>query len=197
MLREALTASFADLMTDLGRLVERLSGTGRQPLRTYLADPAETAPAPDSTQTPLASAEPAARACAVIGCRHPARSLGYCAAHYQKRRLMVATGRLHREWVEDAAPHSLPDVILTRRRREDMPEEAPPVEAAPQSDAPRVWVRKKGVPVTPDASPEAASRDVLPAPRRGPPTPPKPEGHEVTSTVERWAAEFRAGKRGG
>ena len=126
------------------------------------------------------------------------RSLGYCAAHYQKRRLMVATGRLHRTWVEDAAPHSIPDVILSRRRRGEAKEAAAPAEVAQPGASPRAWVRKKAQPESPAASASGTSRTETSAviPTRGPTAPQRPEGEEVTATVARWAAEFRAGKRG-
>src|SRR5260370_18529393 len=32
-----------------------------------------------------------ARACAVIGCGRPSRTKGYCAAHYQKLRMLIRT----------------------------------------------------------------------------------------------------------
>ncbi|MBZ4418896.1 cell wall protein [Myxococcus sp. RHSTA-1-4] len=144
---------------------------------------------------PPAAAEPRPRACAVIGCRNPVRSLGYCAAHYQKRRLMVATGRLHRLWVEDAAPHSLPDVILSRKRRAEAEKAAPPADAPRTGASPRAWVRKKGRPETLPSSAEGAPP--APVPRRSPAMPRQAEGGGVTATLERWATEFRAGKRGG
>src|SRR4051794_28690162 len=33
------------------------------------------------------------RACAIIGCRKSSRSKGYCAAHYQKLRMLIRTNR--------------------------------------------------------------------------------------------------------
>ncbi|RUO91516.1 cell wall protein, partial [Corallococcus sp. AB018] len=100
-------------------------------------------PAQPQRPLPLPLPAPTARACAVIGCKRPHRSQGYCAAHYQKRRLMVATDRLHSAWVEDAAPHSVPEVILPRGRRPkaDAAPATPPPTVTP---APRMWVRKKG-----------------------------------------------------
>src|SRR3954467_4376575 len=38
------------------------------------------------------------RGCALIGCKRPARSKGYCAAHYQKYRSLDRTGRLPSDW---------------------------------------------------------------------------------------------------
>lgn len=56
------------------------------------------------------------RGCALIGCRRPARSKGYCAAHYQKYRSLDRTGRLPTEWKDFAPPNSVKDVILPRGR---------------------------------------------------------------------------------
>ena len=54
------------------------------------------------------------RGCAIIGCDRPARSKGYCAADYQKRRMLVKTKRLPADWYENAAPHSVKDLVLPR-----------------------------------------------------------------------------------
>lgn len=56
------------------------------------------------------------RGCALIGCKRPARSKGYCAAHYQKYRSLDRTGRLPSEWKDFAPPNSVRDVILPRGR---------------------------------------------------------------------------------
>ncbi len=56
------------------------------------------------------------RLCAVIGCDRPARSKGYCAAHYQKYRMLKQTDRLPKDWVEDAQPQSVKNIILPRGR---------------------------------------------------------------------------------
>ncbi len=56
------------------------------------------------------------RACALVGCKNPARSKGYCAAHYQKYRNLSKTGRLPADWVADAAPHSVKNIKLPRGR---------------------------------------------------------------------------------
>lgn len=56
------------------------------------------------------------RACAVIGCRRPSRSKGYCSAHYQKLRLLMRTGRRPSAWVDDARAQSVQDVKLPRGR---------------------------------------------------------------------------------
>ncbi len=56
------------------------------------------------------------RGCALIGCKRPARSKGYCAAHYQKYRSLDRTGRLPADWKDFAPPGSVKDVILPRGR---------------------------------------------------------------------------------
>ena len=56
------------------------------------------------------------RACAVEDCRRPARSKGYCAAHYQKLRNLSRTKRLPADWKEYAAPNSVADIVLPRGR---------------------------------------------------------------------------------
>jgi hypothetical protein len=56
------------------------------------------------------------RACALIGCRRPARSKGYCAAHYQKYRALDRTGRLPADWKDFAPPNSVKDIVLPRGR---------------------------------------------------------------------------------
>lgn len=106
---------------------------------------------------------------------------------------MESTGRLPPAWVEDAAPHSLPDVILPRAHRAEKEDAAPPAEEARPEASPRVWVRKKGPPV---AQPSSAE-EVPPAPQPSPARPQQLENSTIMATVERWAAEFRAGKRRG
>jgi len=56
------------------------------------------------------------RLCALQGCKRPARSKGYCSAHYQKFRMLAKTGRLPSDWVEDAPPGSVKNVVLPRGR---------------------------------------------------------------------------------
>ncbi|WP_240357177.1 MULTISPECIES: vegetative protein [Myxococcus] len=56
------------------------------------------------------------RSCAIIGCKRPSRSKGYCSAHYQKLRLLMRTDRRPTAWVDDARPQSVQDVKLPRGR---------------------------------------------------------------------------------
>lgn len=57
-----------------------------------------------------------ARDCAVIDCGRPARSKGYCSAHYQKYRMLDRTNRLPSAWVADAPPNSVKNITLPRGR---------------------------------------------------------------------------------
>ena len=56
------------------------------------------------------------RGCAIIGCKRPARSKGYCAAHYQKYRMLTRTKRLPSDWAEHSQPGSVKDLVLPRGR---------------------------------------------------------------------------------
>jgi hypothetical protein len=56
------------------------------------------------------------RGCAIVGCKRPSRTKGYCAAHYQKLRMLVQTNRKPSAWVEFAPPNSVPDLVLPRGR---------------------------------------------------------------------------------
>ncbi len=72
-------------------------------------------------QAPAAKPAPAEKAsgggCAVIGCEKPARSKGYCAAHYQKYNNLKKTGRAAEfGWTDDAAPQTVTNPTLPRGR---------------------------------------------------------------------------------
>ena len=56
------------------------------------------------------------RDCAIIDCGKPSLSLGYCGAHYQKLNMLKRSERLPRDWVADAAPNSVKNVVLPRGR---------------------------------------------------------------------------------
>jgi hypothetical protein len=56
------------------------------------------------------------RGCAITGCKRPARSKGYCAAHYQKFRMLTRTKRLPADWVAHASPGTVKDLVLPRGR---------------------------------------------------------------------------------
>lgn len=54
--------------------------------------------------------------CAIIGCGSPSRTKGYCAAHYQKLRMLTKTNRRPDSWVDYAKPNSVEDLKLPRGR---------------------------------------------------------------------------------
>jgi len=58
----------------------------------------------------------AARACAIRGCKRPARAKGYCAAHYQKLRMLSTRNQRPAAWVDFPAPQSVDDLKLPRGR---------------------------------------------------------------------------------
>lgn len=182
--RDALEDPVSELTDTLLRIADRLSGSpeSRQLLSRLGGGEEAEAPAPE--QAPEAPA-PEQKPCAVIGCPNPPRSLGYCAAHYQKRRLMIASNRLHPLWVENPEPNSLPDVIPPRRprgERQRLAAEAPTPAARPVVE-PRVIIRKKGA-----APAGTADKGAEAAPQQN-------EHAQVASTVERWAQEFKARNR--
>ncbi len=57
-----------------------------------------------------------ARVCAIIGCGSPSRTKGYCAAHYQKLRMLTKTNRRPAAWVDYAEPNTVEDIVLPRGR---------------------------------------------------------------------------------
>ena len=65
---------------------------------------------------PNSASGTAERLCAVIDCGRPARSKGYCAAHYQKFRMLERTGRLPNDWKADASPETVKNIALPRGR---------------------------------------------------------------------------------
>jgi hypothetical protein len=57
------------------------------------------------------------RGCAVIGCPNDAKSKGYCAAHYQKYRMLQKRGQADQfGWSDSPAPHSVQNPTLPRGR---------------------------------------------------------------------------------
>jgi hypothetical protein len=58
----------------------------------------------------------AGRECAIIGCGSPSRTKGYCAAHYQKLRMLTKTNRRPASWKDYAEPNSVEDIKLPRGR---------------------------------------------------------------------------------
>ena len=105
-------AIIARLAAALGQPIKR--GPGRPPKNPYALAPVRAMPVTGAKRGPKPSSD--SRECAVIGCGRPARSKGYCAAHYQKFRMLDRTGRLPSDWVADASASSVKNIALPRGR---------------------------------------------------------------------------------
>lgn len=112
-------AALAELQGN-GAIVARLAAALGQPIKRGPGRPPKNAFAPVTLKPTGAKRgrKPSGetRDCAVIGCGRPARSKGYCAAHYQKFRMLDRTGRLPSDWVADASPSSVKNLALPRGR---------------------------------------------------------------------------------
>ena len=106
---QANSGLLARLAAALGQPLKR--GPGRPPKAFSVAAPASPKGRPG--RKPSVGGKVV---CAVQGCGRPARSKGYCAAHYQKFRMLDRTGRLPPDWVADAAPNSVKNIKLPRGR---------------------------------------------------------------------------------
>jgi hypothetical protein len=102
-----------------GKAVAR-RGPGRPPARA----PASAAPAPAPASAaggkrrgrkPAAGNE-GSRECAIRDCGKPSRTKGYCAAHYQKLRMLEKTNRRPSAWKDYADANSVEDIKLPRGR---------------------------------------------------------------------------------
>jgi hypothetical protein len=95
-------------------------GPGRPPKPVVLgrkADaPARRGPGRPPKPAQAGEGDASVRGCAIIGCKRPNRSKGYCAAHYQKLRMLTRTKRLPSDWVVNAQPQSVEYVVLPRGR---------------------------------------------------------------------------------
>jgi hypothetical protein len=139
-LRE-VTSQLAPLLGERGRQ------TVLRHAQTQAVTPRATPPAAKAPAAPVARAKPAAsasaNACAVMGCKRPSRSKGYCSAHYQKLRLLIRTNRRPADWVDDAPPQSAQEVKLPRGRAAAK-ERQPEPETPREPPKPKAWLRKKG-----------------------------------------------------
>jgi len=109
-------AALAELQGN-GAVIARLAAALGQPVKRGPGRPPKSAfsfKAPGAKRGRRASTD--TRECAVIDCGRPARSKGYCAAHYQKFRMLERTNRLPADWVADAAPNSVKNISLPRGR---------------------------------------------------------------------------------
>ncbi|MFO0598785.1 MAG: cell wall protein [Myxococcaceae bacterium] len=106
-----LAAAISQLEAN-GAVLARLAGALGQPLKRGPGRPPKLAFGKRGTPGRKASG----RVCAVKGCGKKMRSKGYCAAHYQKYRNLEKTGRLPADWVPDAAPNTVKNIVLPRGR---------------------------------------------------------------------------------
>ncbi|NMO14004.1 cell wall protein [Pyxidicoccus fallax] len=90
-------------------------GPGRPPARAAVSAP-PAAGGKRRGRKPAASGTEGSRACAIIGCGKPSRTKGYCAAHYQKLRMLEKTNRRPSAWRDYAEPDSVEDIKLPRGR---------------------------------------------------------------------------------
>ncbi len=100
----------ARIAAALGQPIKR--GPGRPPKSAFAAPAAGKVPGKRGRKAGSGGKS----LCAVINCGRPARSKGYCAAHYQKYRMLDRTGRLPSDWVADATPNSVKNLKLPRGR---------------------------------------------------------------------------------
>jgi hypothetical protein len=77
---------------------------------------AAAAPAGEGKKRGRKAEDSTGLACAIKGCGRPSRTKGYCAAHYQKLRMLDRSGRRPSAWVDYAAPNSVEDLKLPRGR---------------------------------------------------------------------------------
>ena len=109
-----VTAAIHDLQAQ-GAIIARLAAALGTPLKRGPGRPPKVAVVAGRKGKPGRKAGES-RLCALQGCKRPARSKGYCAAHYQKYRMLAKTDRLPSDWVENAAPGSVKNLVLPRGR---------------------------------------------------------------------------------
>lgn len=114
-----LNAAVAQLQAN-GQVIARLAAALGQPLKRGPGRPPKAltlgAPTTGKRRGRPPGRKASGRACAVKGCGKQMRSKGYCAAHYQKFRMLERTNRLPADWVADAAPNSVKNIKLPRGR---------------------------------------------------------------------------------
>ncbi len=120
LIRDELRGALAPLARNVAEL--QRNGDLTAQLRAALGGASVLRRGPTKAKAARAASKPSARrgrstfACAVVDCPRPARTKGYCASHYQKRRNLQKTKRLPADWTENPKPHSVVDVVLPRGR---------------------------------------------------------------------------------
>lgn len=113
---ERAIAPLAQALQQQGDVLGRFASAFGAPLKRGPGRPRKLAFAAPKATAIKVRASAGTRLCAVIGCKKPARAKGYCAAHYQKYRMLNETNRLPSDWVEDARPQSVKNIVLPRGR---------------------------------------------------------------------------------
>lgn len=122
VVREEVTRAMGPLNDTIGRLqaqsaiVARLGDAFGVRAKLPLAKALKAVKVGKAGKRAAAVAGDGPRACALEDCGRPARSKGYCAAHYQKYRMLQKTGRLPSDWVEFAPVGSVKNLTLPRGR---------------------------------------------------------------------------------
>ncbi|ATB29640.1 cell wall protein [Melittangium boletus] len=124
----SVAEQLAPLASAVGPLFGVASGGGRasapaagrrspgRPPKSAAAPAASSSSAGGKRRGRKPADEGGARDCAIQGCGKPSRTKGYCAAHYQKLRMLEKTNRRPSEWKDYAAPNSVEDIKLPRGR---------------------------------------------------------------------------------
>lgn len=122
MVRDEVARAMAPVMAAIselqsqGAVVARLASALGTPLKRGPGRPPKLKLAPAGKRGRPGRKAGESRLCALQGCKRPARSKGYCAAHYQKYRMLAKTNRLPSDWVENAPPGSVKNLVLPRGR---------------------------------------------------------------------------------
>lgn len=91
-------------------------GPGRPRKNEFVAAPTTSTSSRTARKPGRRKATDATRACGIKGCQRPARAKGYCAAHYQKLRMLTTRGDRPNAWIDFPAPQSVEDIKLPRGR---------------------------------------------------------------------------------
>jgi hypothetical protein len=112
---EPLATAVAQLQSQ-SQIVSRLAGAFGPPLKRPVGRPAKAFKTQTRKSSVVKSSTGEGAECAIMECGRAARSKGYCAAHYQKFRMLEKTDRLPADWKEYAPPGSVKNLALPRGR---------------------------------------------------------------------------------
>lgn len=110
-------APLAEALEEQGEVLARFAAAFGAPLKRGPGRPRKLVPgAAKARKAAGGKVKSGGAPCAIIGCKKASRAKGYCAAHYQKYRMLAKTGRLPADWAAEAAPQSVKNVVLPRGR---------------------------------------------------------------------------------